>query len=467
MRKFLVLAAVSAVVFYASCSSINYNETIKGPEEKFYQGNYLEAARELLPAINKKSNSQLLFMMEAGYMLHAGGNFADSNKALLPAGKLAKIIPTSITQHAGALLTNNSTLNYKGEDFEKVLVHMYLGINFMMLGKYESAGVEFKLVNEELEKIRNEQDGSARYKQNIMAKYLTASAYEMIGEKEKDMDDLEYAYKELEQIYALNPRLSLVHEDLVRLSKRLGYDDDVAKWSAISRRHGGQSYANSGEFLVIFQSGLSAIKRSRGKLLDDATMKASINVALNGISLEGGVTIAAILAVLANAENPIPYFDARSDQISFLQLRVGNQTFRTTMLEDISSTAVQNLKDDYNSLKLQVAAGIVTKAAASILAGIIAKELAEQLGAKKGLGSLLGTLAGAGTGIALFSQIGPDLRSWHTLPAKLHVGRIMLPPGKHHVTIQYIGPAGILTTKTMEIEIKKGEKTIFNTRTLI
>jgi hypothetical protein len=41
------------------------------------------------------------------------------------------------------------------------------------MNKYEEARVEFMAVNNELAKIKSE-DGTARYKQNIMAKYLTA-----------------------------------------------------------------------------------------------------------------------------------------------------------------------------------------------------------------------------------------------------------------------------------------------------
>lgn len=467
MKKFFILIALPFLVLYTSCSSIDYNETIAGPEKKFYEGDFLNAARDLLPAINKSSKSKLLFMMEAGYMLHAGGDFKKSNTVLLPAGKLARIIPTSISQHAAALLTNNAALDYKGEDFEKVLVHMYLGVNFLMLGDYESAGVEFKLVNEELDKARYSDNGKARYKQNIMAKYLTAAAYEMIGEQHNDMNDIEFAYKELEQIYALNSNIQIVREDLTRLAKRLGYDDDYSKWSSISGKRISAADQEAGEFLVIFQSGRSAVKRSRGSLLSDTSMRIAINRSLNGISLPEGVTIAAALVALETAENPIPYFEARTDQVNYLRVTVNGRTFRTTMLEDISATAIQNLQDDYTNLKLQVAASVAIKAAASVAAGIAAREITDRAGGKSGLANLLGVIAGAGTGAYLFSQMAPDLRCWHTLPAKLHVGRIFLPPGTYNATVEYIGGSGVVHVNKMNVEIKKKAKTIFNTRTLI
>ncbi|MCL2026533.1 MAG: hypothetical protein FWG92_06995, partial [Leptospirales bacterium] len=329
--------------------------------------------------------------------------------------------------------------------------------------KNESAGVEFKLVNEELQKIRNEGSNSARHKQNIMAKYLTAAAYEALGNKNNDLDDIEYAYKELEQINSLNSNIDFVREDLQRLSKRLGYNDDYAKWvSAFGRRNIPE---DSGELVVIFQSGRSAIKKSRGKLLDDKSIYTAINVSFSSMTAKQGVTLAAIITTLQVAENPIPYFEARTDAVNFLQIKAANKTFRTTMLEDISSTAIKNLQDDYTMLQAKVAASVVIKAAASIAAGMVAKEIANRAGAGSFSG-LVGTIAGAGTGAALFSSMKPDLRCWHTLPAKLHIGRTFLPPGKHTVTIEYVG-AGVRDAKQQDVEIKKGEKTFLNIRTLL
>ncbi|MCL2025317.1 MAG: hypothetical protein FWG92_00735 [Leptospirales bacterium] len=463
MKKIILFLLLASAILYTSCGSVDYNKTMKVPEDLFYKGQYLDAARHLLPAVNKKGKDQLLFMMECGYMLHAGGDTARSNKVLLPAGKLARVIPVSITQQAESLLTNNTATNYRGEDFEKVLVHMYLGINFLMEKKNESAGVEFKLVNEELQKIRNEGSASARYKQNIMAKYLTAVAYEALGNENNDLNDIEFAYKELEQINSLNSNINFVREDLQRLSKRLGYDDDYAKWvAAFGKRNIPE---DSGELVVIFQSGQSAVKKSRGKILEDQSMNAAINLSFSGITAKQGVTLAAVVATLHMAENPIPYFVARTDAVKHLQIKAGDRTFRTTMLEDISSTAIKNLQDDYTMLRAKVAASLVVKAAASIAAGVVAKEIASRAGAGSFSG-LIGTIAGAGTGTALFASMKPDLRCWRTLPAKLHLGRTFLPPGKHTVTIEYIGD-GTQNIQQRDIEIKKGEKTFFNIRTLI
>jgi hypothetical protein len=465
MKKFVPAVILFLSLGLFSCGGRNYEEAIKVPEQLFYSGKYLEAAQMLLPDVNKSGKDQLLFMMECGYMLHAGADYAKSNKVFLPAGKLARIIPTSVTQQATSFLLNDRSTNYQGEDFEKVLVHMYLGINFLMLKDSESARVEFKLVNEELQQIRTE-NGEARYKQNIMAKYLTAIAYEIVGDENRDQNDLEYAYKEYEQIYALNPGLDMVRIDLQRLAKKLNYMDDYAKWAGMFGKRDNIPQ-DAGELITIYQSGLGAIKKSRGKLLSDESMKSGIYLTVNKANLATGVTVTAILLALHNIENPIPVFERRSDQTAYLRINVNGRLSQTIQMEDVATTAIKNLEDDYGRLHKRVAASVATKAIASVAAGIAAQQIAKRAGAG-GFSNLIGTVAGAGTGAALFSQIKPDLRCWHTLPARLQMGRTFLRPGNYNISIDYMGPNGeIQGSKSTQVEIKKGQKSFINERTLM
>lgn len=465
MKKIIrIISAVMIVFLFASCSSKNYNQEMKVSEETFYKGKYLEAARLLLPNINNAGKDELLFMMECGLMLHTAGDYETSNKVMLRAGKLAQIIPISVTQEAASLLTNDANSNYRGEDFEKVLVHVYLGINFLMLEKYDEARVEFMAVNNELSKIKSE-NGEAKYKQNLMAKYLTAIAFEIVGERDNDTRDIEFAYIEYKQVYALNSGLAMVKDDLLRVSKRLGYDDEYQEWKSTF----GKSYnedANAGELVTIFQAGRSAIKQTRGSLLKDPEMGPFLRVTINSSSLNAGITAASVLVALANAENPIARFQKRSNKVDKVRVEAGGKTINTTMLEDVETTAIKNLEDDYGRLYKRVAASIVLKAVTSIAAGVAAKKMAEQFKQTKAFSGLIGTIAGAGTGAALFSQMKPDLRCWHTLPANFQLGRMKLKPGKQKLVFVLQGDGGIVDRVEKDVEIKKGEKTVVNLRTL-
>lgn len=458
-------AIVTLLVFSFGCAG-SYVQVMKDSEKMFYYGQYKEAARKLLPAVNKSGKDQLLFMMEAGLMLHAAGDYKTSNEVLLEAAKLAERIAVSVSKEAASLFLNDTVTNYRGEDFERVLIHMYLGINFLMLKEADSARVEFKKVNDLLRDI-NVSSGKA-YKQNLMAKYLTAIAFEISADKDNDFNDREFAYIEYKQIYALDPRLAMVYRDLQRLSKRLNDTEDYNKWVGMFGPRDNIP-ANAGELIMIFQAGQGAIKLSRGPLLYDKAMETGIRVSLNGIPLKEGVTIGGVLVALRIAENPIPKFQKRSNRVDHVVINVnGADVGRTILLEDIETTAVKNLEDDYNRLYMKVAAGIAVKAATAVAAGIAAKKIAEQSKKVGGYAGLIGTLVGAGVGAGLVSQIKPDLRCWHTLPANLQLARIFLPPGDYKVNVKFRDAAGNQVSPPVEstIRITKGERTFYNYRTL-
>jgi uncharacterized protein len=465
VKKLICIITTASVIFFASCTT-DYNTLIKDSETEFNKSNYVSAAKKLLPYVNKEDKNQLIFMMECGLMLHTAGEYEKSNSILLGAAKLADRIATSVSKEAASLLLNDTVTNYKGEDFERVLIHMYMGINFLMLRNADSARVSFKKVNDLLNEI-NQTTGKT-YKQNLMAKYLTAVAYELTADLNNDENDREFAYIEYKQINELDPKLELVHNDLQRMAFKLGDTEDYTKWIV---KYGKQYNAavDAGELIIFFQAGQGAIKKSRGHLLEDSKMKVGITTSLSGIPLKAGVTVAGVLIALKLAEHPIPFFQKRPNKIKQLTINInGNDLANTVMLEDIENTAVRNMEDHYSRMYIKVAASIATKAAVSVGAGIAAKEIAKGAG-KKGdaISGLIGLVVGAGTGAALLSQIKPDLRCWHSLPANLQVGRLFLNPGTYEISLKYINQNGnVEQTKTDKIEIKKGSKSFLNFRTL-
>ncbi len=94
MKNRLTFIIFTTLVFSITACTTNYNTLIKDSEAEFYKNNYMDAAKKLLPYVNKEDNNQLLFMMECGLMLHAAGEYEKSNTILIDAGKLADRIAT-------------------------------------------------------------------------------------------------------------------------------------------------------------------------------------------------------------------------------------------------------------------------------------------------------------------------------------------------------------------------------------
>ena len=88
---------------------------------------------------------------------------------------------------------------------------------------------------------------------------------------------------------------------------------------------------------------------------------------------------------------------------------------------------------------------------ASAITRMIARILAGQVARKASGGGTLGTLLSLGTQATLTATDIPDTRSWATLPARIGITRMALPPGKHEVEV-VIGPS----RKKQTVELEPG-----------
>ncbi len=99
-------AIVTLLVFSFGCAG-SYVQVMKDSEKMFYYGQYRRPP-QAPAAVNKSGKDQLLFMMEAGLMLHAAGDYENSNKVLLEAAKLAERIAVSVSKEAASLFLNDT-----------------------------------------------------------------------------------------------------------------------------------------------------------------------------------------------------------------------------------------------------------------------------------------------------------------------------------------------------------------------
>jgi hypothetical protein len=72
---------------------------------------------------------------------------------------------------------------------------------------------------------------------------------------------------------------------------------------------------------------------------------------------------------------------------------------------------------------------------ASAITRLITRLVAGEVARKASGGGTLGALLSLGTQATLTATDIPDTRSWATLPARIGLGRITLPPGKHEVEV--------------------------------
>ena len=120
-----------------------------------------------------RPQDELLRLMDEGILLRTQSKFEDSNVRFFRAAQIIEQNGyTSLSEEGSRLLSDENQTTYQGEDFEKVLIHLYLGLNFLSLGQAEAALVQTRKVNEILYVMISE--GKRPYELNPFARYLGA-----------------------------------------------------------------------------------------------------------------------------------------------------------------------------------------------------------------------------------------------------------------------------------------------------
>ncbi|MBN1207014.1 MAG: hypothetical protein JXB05_19170 [Myxococcaceae bacterium] len=341
----------------------------------------------------------LLVLLDKGMVLHSAGRWEESLQVLEQADRLsAELDAISLSEEAGALLSNERQRAYRGEDFEKLMISALQALNYAQLGKDEDALVEVRRVNERLEKMIV--DEKKPYEQLAIARYIGGVLYE--DQREWDSAYIDYA-KALE----LEPRLGALAEPLLRLAKRTGREEAYA---SLRERFPGVPHEplgpGEGQVVVVVEAGLSPEKEP-----------ASRQYPPDAVEL---ITV------------PV-YRDRGSTPLA--QVRVGEATERAVTVTSLEQVAKIHLNDRIGRMLARQVAGAVVKAGLAAGAGAATKS--EEVAY---LTFLLLNLANE-----------PDLRSWLSLPAEFQLARFRLPAGRHTVQVEHGGHV-----LTREVEVKPG-----------
>ena len=155
----------------------------------------------------------------------------------------------------------------------------------------------------------------ATYKQVLLARYLDAIVSESLGK----YNDARVQYKNLLE---LDPSRRDILAERYSLAFKENDSNDMNKFSegkfALPTFNASLSRAElspeMGELIIVNEAGKTAVKESRGRLLDDKSfylaLRSSIEVAIRSGSYQG-LSVAGVLALIGSAENPIPEYKKR------------------------------------------------------------------------------------------------------------------------------------------------------------
>ena len=404
MRGLRSLFVILAAVALSSCAS--YSSRVEEPRRNFERGLYDFAVSEFKELVERNDNDQLLYLMDLGLVYHTAGRYTDAIETFLKAEKVAELKDyTSITQEAGSVVFSDEVKPYKGEDFEKILINVYLAIDYTLLHKWEDALVECRRVNHKLDMLIAQ--GAQPYDHNAFAKYLAASLFEARNE----LNDAFVDYRTVAKWVGSFPYLGSA---LLRMSDRLRASQEFSEFRA---QYPGENKfkvgKNEGQIILLLEQGNVPIKVPHPNF------------------------------------NLIPHFQKRSygDAFVYLSIDNGAQRIKTFPLFDIENTAIRELDQK------------IAKITAKKIGGVVVKEVIADQVAKQTNSEALGLL----TSFVLHATDSADLRSWSTLPARLQLARAIVPAGRHDLTLDMVSSFGAeqkAVKRWTGVEVKPGE-TVF------
>ena len=383
-------------------------------DAKFRAGDYDGATEKLKKGFEKETlegKDGLLYLLDLGLALHTGGHYEESTKYFRLADQAVEIKDyTSLSTEASTLLVSDNVKQYKGEDFENVLISAYLAMDYALMGKREDAIVEAKRVNRKLYLMKTE--GKRNYKQNAFARYLSAILYEA----DRNWND---AYVDYKMAAELLPDLPAIGKDLYAMATKVGTAGDRAKFEEKYRLSAADRAAakrrvspdRPAEIVVIFQNGISPKKVPEPNFPSVPRFVPRMN------PVSGGEV------VVASAEGGAAVGRAK-----------------TNTLMNVESVAIENLHEKWGGILAKKIGGVFVKNA---IGNVIDKQTHNS-----GLGGLVA--------LALYAADQADTRSWNLLPKDLEIARVEVPAGTYTVTLKTIGGPGALPPKT--VQVKKGEK---------
>jgi hypothetical protein len=391
------------VILLGGCAS--YQQKVFQARNALRQGNALGAVTQLKPLAETPSDDQLIYLLDYAIALQESKDFRASARVLDVADKKSAVENYhSLSRISGSMLLSEEMVQYKGEDYEKVLINAQAAISYLMAGDLESALVECRRLNEKL--YRYKKEGGKNYEQNAFARYLAG----VIWEADKKWSD---AYLDYVAAHEISPGVAYLKEDILRTAYLSGRQEDYLKWKAkfpdVQVSPNAWRSKSVGEVILIYQQGWAPHKRPRPEA----------------------------------PRYPMLVHSPSTTRRAQLEVAGGKYKALSSPVFSVEDVAIKTMNDDYAALVARRVGGVLVKAT-----------VAEQLRQKdENLGQLAWILMNVAD--------RADLRQWSTLPESFQIARLTLPAGDYSVYVRGLSSALYPTGEMMnesKIKIRPGKK---------
>lgn len=458
-RATLILCSVLAV---AGCAG--HASTMRDVRAALLHNDLGEARARLAEA--GRGTDDLLYALEDGLLLYYAGEPALSiSRFEFAEGEVEERYTKSITRAALSLIASDLVLQFDPNGLDNFLVNYYKALAYLDLGDNNAAWVEWRRLESKLQFSRSR--GDEAYLDPPFFSYLAG-----LGLEADDRNAAYIDYRLAEEAYraaGMSPPRELVN-DLVQLAAELGFSDHLdlyrARYGSLASVTSGHGAGNGhgseegalAEVVVLVEDGLVApvdevrayipITRERAKHVDDGGQMTHLDLA-EALALEyragqyrgvgrrwaNRVEIEYVLPIA------LPVFGAARPALRTLAASAGSERATAKPVLDVSALQKAAFEDRLLGIYAKTIARALVKYAAAEKLEDEAKEDDDEEG-----GEVVGVLANIVN--ALTERA--DTRAWLSLPHRIWMARLRLPPGTHEVKI-HIDAAHEVSLGTIEL----------------
>lgn len=370
-----------------------------------------------LPAELKGDNALLL--LDRSMVLQSLDDYALSSRDLEASDKQIEVLDLSrnAAHDIGKYLYSDDVGPYKAPAYEKLMINTMNMVNYLVRGDLQGARVEARRLAV-MQQFIERSEGKGRGLLGL-GSYLAGFTFEKSG----DADEALRYYDEA-LAYASYPSLEA---PIRRLAQKSGYRTPRLREIIGDGPPPSDATANDdAELLCIIGYGRVPAKLARrvpiGLALTYASlyMSAGDDATANRLAAQGLVTW-------------VNYPELGRPRLGWVDPRLAVD--RQPAALDGVLAVDQEARRAWDDAKGPIMAAAITRTITRVVAGTAA-------GAAVGSASknsLVGALVSLGTQATLTAADTPDTRSWETLPARIALGRVRVPSGRHLVAMSANG----------------------------
>ncbi|SEO11696.1 hypothetical protein SAMN05428947_101361 [Mucilaginibacter sp. OK283] len=466
-RIFLASPVIGVMLFLFGCTT--YNQSLTSYYKNVYAGNYPQAEKDLdNNGLIQKPRNKLLYLMEKGRVAHLRGEYESSNKYFNNADQLLDSGLTGVADAAVGLLVNSMSQTYKGEDFEKFMIHYYKALNYLYLNNIEDAIVEARRITlqaqDQGDKFNNKDN---RYSNDAFALMFQGMLYE----RNNDVNNAFISYRNAAEIYLKTPDQTYygtpmpmgLKEDVIRTAMLNGFTteaDQFEKTFGIPYTPGKPT--EGGVLILFWENGLAPVKTQEDLFFSMVRHSDGGLFFVNGAGLEipfnySGDRNRVNLKSVESLRVAFPKYIAQAPYYLSASISANDQQIPLEKAEDINELAFKTLQQR------------TLKELGKVLSRLAVKKMAEYglRAAATSDGKTNGVLEGLGYGVQLYSLLSEkaDTRNWQSLPSSISYARVPLQKGANKVSIVLKNAQGVAETKTIEVQ-GNGTMQFYNYATL-